>query len=64
MKKLYRSTQNRMLAGVLGGLGEYTRIDPTILRLLFIIALFFSAFTLAIIYVIAIFIIPDGGVDY
>ncbi len=35
-KKLYRSNDQRMLAGVCGGLGEYFNIDPTIVRLLFV----------------------------
>ena len=33
-KKLYRSKTNKMLAGVCGGLGEYTNLDPTIVRLI------------------------------
>ena len=30
-KKLYRSTQNKMIAGVCSGVGEYLNIDPTVL---------------------------------
>jgi len=30
-KKLYRSTKNRVFAGVLGGLGEYFDVDPVVL---------------------------------
>lgn len=33
MKKLYRSKENRVLAGIFGGLGEYLEVDPVILRL-------------------------------
>lgn len=36
-KRLYRSTQDRLLAGVCGGLGEYLDVDPTIVRLVFIL---------------------------
>ena len=36
-KKLYRSEKNRVIAGVCGGLGEYLNIDPTIVRLIFIV---------------------------
>ncbi|AHE66951.1 putative stress-responsive transcriptional regulator [Legionella oakridgensis ATCC 33761 = DSM 21215] len=39
-KKLYRSRRERMLAGVCGGLAQYFEIDPTWMRLIFI--LFFS----------------------
>ncbi|AIF44137.1 MULTISPECIES: PspC domain-containing protein [Virgibacillus] len=59
MKKLYRSSNQRMVAGILGGIAEYFNVDVTILRLIFIILLFFSAFTFAFVYLIAIFIIPN-----
>jgi phage shock protein C len=36
-KRLYRSRDERMLAGVCGGLGEYLNTDPTIIRIVFII---------------------------
>ena len=34
VKKLYRSQNNRMLAGVCGGLGEYLTLDPTVIRII------------------------------
>jgi phage shock protein C len=37
MKKLYRSNSDRMIAGVCGGLADYINIDPTIVRLIFMI---------------------------
>ena len=37
MKKLYRSNTDRMIAGVCAGLADYINIDPTIVRLIFII---------------------------
>lgn len=36
-RKLYRSTSNRQVAGVCGGLAEYFNLDPTLIRVLFII---------------------------
>lgn len=36
-KKLYRSLSNRMLAGVCGGIAEYFNIDPTLVRLLWVL---------------------------
>ncbi|GAB3057067.1 PspC domain-containing protein [Virgibacillus ainsalahensis] len=59
MKKLYRSESDRKLAGVLGGLGAYFNVDSTILRLAFIVLLFLSVFTFALIYLAAVFIIPN-----
>jgi len=32
-KRLYRSTQERMLCGVCGGIAEYFNVDPTLVRL-------------------------------
>jgi len=37
MKKLYRSKQNRKIAGVCGGLGELMDVDPTLVRLTVVI---------------------------
>ena len=37
IKRLYRSQSDRMIGGVCGGLGVYFNIDPTIIRLLFVI---------------------------
>ncbi|NSL51834.1 PspC domain-containing protein [Calidifontibacillus erzurumensis] len=65
-KKLYRSRYNRKIAGILGGLGEYTGIDPTILRVLYVLLLIFTgAFPGIFIYIILAFIIPydDGVID-
>ena len=33
-KKLYRSSTNRVICGVCGGLGEYFGVDPTVVRLI------------------------------
>lgn len=58
MKRLYRSENEKMVAGVLGGLAEYFNIDPTLVRLLFIVSLFISIGTSFFAYIIAIFIVP------
>ena len=57
-KRLYKSSTNRVLFGVCGGLGEYFNIDPTIVRLLFILLVFGAGSGLAI-YFVAALIIPD-----
>lgn len=36
-KKLYRSTRDRKLAGVCGGIAEYFNMDSTLIRLLFVL---------------------------
>ena len=56
-KRLYRSTKERILGGVCGGLGDYFDVDPTIIRLLWI--LFVLAYGMGVLaYLIAWFIIP------
>ena len=39
-KRLYKSSTNRVLCGVCGGIGEYFNVDPTIIRLLFVLFVF------------------------
>lgn len=39
MKRLYRSSSNKVIAGVCGGLGEYFNVDPIWFRVLFAIGL-------------------------
>ena len=36
-RKLYRSRTHRMLAGVCGGLAEYFNVDPTLVRVAFLV---------------------------
>lgn len=59
MKRLRRSPQQKMLAGVLGGVAEYFDIDVTIVRLLFVLISIFSGLFLGlIVYLIAMVIVP------
>ncbi len=57
-KRLYRSRKNRMLCGVCGGVAEYFNIDPTLIRLLFVLFGLSGSGILA--YIIAAIIIPDS----
>ena len=56
-KKLYRNTENKMIAGVCSGVGEYLNIDPTIVRLIWALIALSGAGLLA--YLIAALIIPE-----
>ncbi len=56
-KRLYKSRTNRVLCGVCGGIGEYLNIDPTIIRLLFV--LLGCTTTGIIAYLVAAIIIPE-----
>ncbi len=57
-KTLHRSRTNRVLFGVCGGLGEYFDIDPTIVRLICVIASIFGG-TGIVVYIVAAFIMPE-----
>ncbi|MCE5209175.1 MAG: PspC domain-containing protein [Chloroflexi bacterium] len=37
-RKLFRSSTEKMLGGVCGGLGTYFNVDPTLVRLVFVVA--------------------------
>lgn len=59
-KKLYRS-DNRIFSGVLGGFAEYFDWDPTLVRVIFVVAaLITSGFPLLIAYIIAAIIMPEA----
>ena len=62
MKNLYKSKTNKILSGVIGGLGEYFNIDPTFLRLIWLLIVVFTGFFPGILtYIIACLIIPAKG---
>lgn len=64
MKKLHKSKKNKILAGVLGGLGEYLNMDPTILRVVWVVVTVFTGFFPGILaYLIAALVIPEEGSD-
>ncbi|KUK46171.1 MAG: Putative stress-responsive transcriptional regulator [Anaerolinea thermophila] len=56
-KKLYRNPSEGMIAGICAGLGEYLDLDPTILRLVFVL-LAFGGGSGVLIYIIMWLIIP------
>ncbi len=58
-KRLYRSETNKVLFGVLGGLGEYFNIDPVIFRLIYIFGTFVSGVIPGIVaYLVSVLIVP------
>ena len=58
VKKLYRSRKDRMIGGVCGGLAEYFSIDPTLIRLLFVLGLIAVGGTFWA-YIIMMIIVPE-----
>jgi phage shock protein C len=57
-KKLYRSRDDRMIAGVCAGLAEYIGMDPTIIRLLFVLGMFMGGATF-LAYIVMMLVIPE-----
>ncbi len=58
-KRLYKSRRNRKLFGVCGGLGDYFEVDPTIVRILFILLTLLSFGTGIILYIAMAIFVPE-----
>lgn len=58
-KKLFRSKKDKMVAGICAGIGEYLDMDPTVIRLLWVLLTFMSLGAGVLAYVIAWIIIPE-----
>ena len=59
VKKLYRSTSDRMVAGICGGLGEYFGIDSTLVRLIFVFGTIITGSALFWAYIVMLLVIPE-----
>jgi phage shock protein C len=62
MKKLYRSRRESMISGVCGGLGQYLGIDPTIIRIFFVLLAFYHMLGVWVYLVMALLLptAPEG----
>jgi len=58
-KTLTRSKSNRMIAGVCAGLGDYLNIDPTVVRLLFVLGFFTFNGAMLLVYLIMAIVTPE-----
>ncbi len=59
MKRLYRSDKNKVIAGIMGGIGEYANIDPVVIRACYLAITIFSAvFPGILVYLLLILVIP------
>ena len=59
-RRLYKSKENRMIAGVCGGLAEYINADPTLIRVLYVIfSTLSAAFPGIFMYIILAIIMPE-----
>jgi len=57
-RKLYRSRNDHMIAGVCGGLGKYLGIDPTLIRLAFVLLLLFGIGSGLLVYLAMMLLVP------
>ncbi len=60
MKRLFRSSQDKMICGVCGGIAEYFNIDPTLIRLALVLISCLSFGTMIIAYIVAAIIMPQA----
>ena len=58
-KRLYRSSTNKILCGICGGIAEYFGVDPKVVRAIYVILTFCTAFSGALAYLILLLIIPE-----
>lgn len=58
-KRLYRSKSDRILGGVLGGFADYVSVDPSLIRILYVILTLASLGFGIVLYLIAWIIIPE-----
>lgn len=58
-KRLTRSVDNKMIAGVCGGIAEYLGLDPTLVRIAYVLLSFFTAFAGVIVYLILWLVMPQ-----
>lgn len=63
-KRLYRSQKDKMIAGVCGGIAEYFKIDPTIVRILIVLLAISTPQIFIITYIISAVVIPERPIDY
>ena len=64
MKQLKRSLQNRKICGVCGGIGEYLNVDPTVIRLIWVLVTIASCGTGLIADIIAAIVMPESNEVY
>jgi len=58
-KRLYRSVEDRMVGGVCAGIADFFDIDPTIVRLIFVLGFFASVSGLFWAYIIMMIVVPE-----
>jgi phage shock protein PspC (stress-responsive transcriptional regulator) len=63
-RRLYRSSDDRILAGVCGGVAEYFDVDPVIIRIVWFLSVFFTGSLTFWAYLVMIFVVPLEPSDW
>jgi phage shock protein C len=63
VRRLYRSRADRQMTGVAGGLADYLEVDPTVVRIVWVVAAFTTFPIAPILYFILAMIIPQEPVS-
>jgi phage shock protein C len=58
-KKLFRSRSKRMIVGVCAGLADFFGIDPTVMRLLFVVGTLFGFGSFILLYIVLFIVVPE-----
>ena len=62
--RLYRSRDDRMLAGVAGGVADMLDADPSIIRVLWVVLIFLTGGLALLVYIVMAIVIPDRPVGF
>jgi phage shock protein PspC (stress-responsive transcriptional regulator) len=62
--RLYRSRDDRVISGVAGGLAEQMDVDPSIIRVVWVILAFLSGGILAFVYLVMMIVVPEAPFDH
>ncbi|SHI12141.1 PspC domain-containing protein [Sporanaerobacter acetigenes] len=60
-RKIYRSSTDKVISGVCGGLGEYFNVDPSIIRIFWLMLSIATSGTGILAYIICALVIPEGS---
>ena len=62
-KRLYRSRDERMIWGICGGMGKYFDVDPTLVRVIWVLTLFLGGAGILVYIILAIIVPLEPGQD-
>jgi len=59
-RRLYRSTNEKVIGGVAGGVAEYLDLDPSIVRVVWAVLALFTAGVFFVLYIVMWIVVPEG----